>query len=45
MLKEHEKQIQEAVRKARVAKDNKNATAYHGNGQTESLLQYLGTRR
>lgn len=37
MLKEHEKQIQHAVRKARLDKAN-TKKAYGDNGQTESLL-------
>ncbi|XP_027113272.2 probable serine/threonine-protein kinase At1g09600 isoform X1 [Coffea eugenioides] len=44
MLKEHEKQIQNAVRKARIDK-NKNTKTYADNGQTELLLQYVGNGR
>ncbi|KAL3538489.1 hypothetical protein ACH5RR_001855 [Cinchona calisaya] len=44
MLKEHEKQIQQAVRKARIDK-HKNTKTYADNGQTESLLQYVGNGR
>ncbi|KAK2999920.1 hypothetical protein RJ639_024238 [Escallonia herrerae] len=44
MLKEHEKQIQHAVRKARMDK-SKTKKAYNNNGQTESLLQPWGTGR
>ncbi|KAH7865632.1 hypothetical protein Vadar_009120 [Vaccinium darrowii] len=39
MLKEHEKQIQHAVRKARLDK-TKTKKMYGDNGQTESLLHY-----
>ena len=39
MLKEHEKQIQLAVRKARLDKV-KTKKAYNDNGQTESLLPH-----
>ncbi|VFQ81755.1 unnamed protein product [Cuscuta campestris] len=41
MLKEHEKQIQKAVRKARLDKTSKGQTVYG----TESLLQYVGNGR
>lgn len=44
MLKEHERHIQEAVRKARLDK-NKNTKGYRDNAQTESLLQYVGNGR
>ncbi|KAL0348203.1 UNVERIFIED_CONTAM: putative serine/threonine-protein kinase [Sesamum angustifolium] len=40
MLKEHEKQIQIAVRKARIDK-NKTRKGYADNGQTDSLLGYV----
>ncbi|KAL0375919.1 UNVERIFIED_CONTAM: putative serine/threonine-protein kinase [Sesamum calycinum] len=40
MLKEHEKQIQIAVRKARIDK-NKTRKGYTDNGQTDSLLGYV----
>lgn len=40
MLKEHEKQIQIAVRKARVDK-NKGRKGAAANGQTDSLLGYF----
>lgn len=39
MLKEHEKQIQHAVRKARLDKA-KTKKAYDDKGQTESLLHH-----
>lgn len=39
MLKEHEKKIQHAVRKARVDKAKTKKT-HSGTGQTESLLQH-----
>lgn len=44
MLKEHEKQIQQAVRKARIDRNKirKNLT---DNGQTESLLHYTTNGR
>lgn len=42
MLKEHEKQIQKAVRKARIDKTSKAQKANIDFGQTESLLQYVG---
>lgn len=41
MLKEHEKQIQHAVRKARLDR-TKTKNAYSENGQTESLLHFGG---
>lgn len=44
MLKEHEKQIQQAVRKARLDK-NKMKKEHNGNGQTESLLHYTSNGR
>ncbi|KAL0454495.1 UNVERIFIED_CONTAM: putative serine/threonine-protein kinase [Sesamum latifolium] len=40
MLKEHEKQIQIAVRKARIDKI-KTRKGYGDNGQTDSLLGYV----
>ncbi|KAL5555112.1 hypothetical protein UlMin_037348 [Ulmus minor] len=43
MLKEHEKKIQHAVRKARVDK-GKAKKIYNGNGQTESLLHETNSR-
>jgi hypothetical protein len=39
ILKEHERQIQQAVRKARLAKENKKADIE--NGQTESLFHQV----
>ncbi|XP_009774626.1 probable serine/threonine-protein kinase At1g09600 [Nicotiana sylvestris] len=44
MLKEHEKQIQQAVRKARLDK-NKIKKEHNDNGQTESLLHYTSNGR
>ncbi|KAL4580778.1 hypothetical protein LXL04_016980 [Taraxacum kok-saghyz] len=44
MLKEHERQIQHAVRKARSDK-SKNKKGHTDNGQRESLLQYGGSYR
>lgn len=44
MLKEHEKQIQIAVRKARIDK-NKNRKGHTDNGQTDSLLGYVNNGR
>ncbi|KAL8222788.1 hypothetical protein R6Q57_020187 [Mikania cordata] len=44
MLKEHERQIQHAVRKARIDK-NKIKKGYADNGQRESLLRYGGNFR
>ncbi|XP_050128949.1 probable serine/threonine-protein kinase At1g09600 [Malus sylvestris] len=44
MLKEHEKQIQHAVRKARLDK-TKTKKANSDNGQTESLLQHVRNGR
>ncbi|KAJ8572654.1 hypothetical protein K7X08_009165 [Anisodus acutangulus] len=43
MLKEHEKQIQQAVRKARLDKNKKKE--HNDNGQTESLLHYTSNGR
>jgi len=37
-LKEHERQVQQAVRKARLVKENKKADSE--NGQTESLFHF-----
>lgn len=42
MLKEHEKQIQQAVRRARIDR-NKIKKEHIDNGQTESLLHYTST--
>ncbi|TMW94397.1 hypothetical protein EJD97_010335 [Solanum chilense] len=44
MLKEHEKQIQQAVRKARIDR-NKTRKEHTDNGQTESLLHYTTNGR
>lgn len=44
MLKEHERQIQHAVRKARLDK-SKIKKGHSDNGQRESLLQYGGNLR
>ncbi|KAI3448368.1 hypothetical protein Pfo_005033 [Paulownia fortunei] len=44
MLKEHEKQIQIAVRKARIDK-NKTRKGHTDNGQTDSLLGYVNNGR
>lgn len=44
MLKEHEKQIQQAVRKARIDR-NKIRKEHTDNGQTESLLHYTTNGR
>ncbi|KAL2964345.1 hypothetical protein AAZX31_16G001200 [Glycine max] len=43
MLKEHERQIQQAVRKVRLGKD-KTKNADSGNGLTESLFQHVRNR-
>ncbi|CAH9081672.1 unnamed protein product [Cuscuta epithymum] len=45
MLKEHEKQIQNAVRKARLDKTSKGQKVYSDYGHSESLLQYVGNGR
>nr|GMD06993.1 probable serine/threonine-protein kinase At1g09600 [Ipomoea batatas]GMD08912.1 probable serine/threonine-protein kinase At1g09600 [Ipomoea batatas] len=45
MLKEHEKQVQNAVRKARLDKTSKAQKGNIDYGQTESLLQYVGNPR
>ncbi|XP_031124397.1 probable serine/threonine-protein kinase At1g09600 [Ipomoea triloba] len=47
ILKDHEKQIQHAVRKAHHLNNAKMKKAYHNDhgGQTTSLLQYVGTGR
>nr|ABE91953.2 Protein kinase-like [Medicago truncatula] len=42
ILKEHERQIQQAVRKARLVKENKKADSE--NGQTESLFHFYQVR-
>ena len=43
MLKEHERQIQQAVRKVRLGKD-KTKNADSENGLTESLFQHVRNR-
>lgn len=45
MLKEHEKQIQLAVRKARLGKDKKTKKADSDNGLTESLFHRVRNQK